>query len=56
VRQTAKIYNFWTEDEAIDLYLNITVNITFENFVEYLKDYAPHLCKKSKALWIDINK
>lgn len=51
-----RLYNFWTEDEATDLYLCIHVNPTYENFIEYLKGYAPHLCKKSQTLWDEINR
>lgn len=51
-----KLYNFWTEDEATDLYLCKQVKPTYDTFVAYLKDYAPHLVKKSQALWDEMNR
>jgi len=50
-----QLLNFWTEDEATDLFYNIQPNVTYENFVLYLKDYAPHLVKKAQALWDEMD-
>lgn len=51
-----RLYNFWTEAEATDTFYFIGVKETYENFVLYLKEYAPHLCKKSEALWAEMNR
>jgi len=50
-----QLLNFWTEDEATDLFHFIGVKETYENFVIYLKDYAPHLVKKAQALWDEMD-
>jgi S-adenosylmethionine:diacylglycerol 3-amino-3-carboxypropyl transferase len=52
----AKLLNFWTEDEATDLFYYIGVEETYENFCKYLIEFAPHLCKKSQSLWNEMNR
>lgn len=51
----AKIYNFWTTDEALDHYFYAVRDINPATFEEYLTGYAPHLLKKKDRLWNEIN-
>lgn len=50
-----RVLNFWTEDEAIDLFFYVYHESTYENLVQYLKDYAPWLLKHVDRIWHEIN-
>lgn len=50
-----KVLNFWKEDEAVDLFYTVYSDWTYENFIEYIEEYAPWLRKKADQLWYEAN-
>lgn len=50
-----KLYNFWTEDEAIDSFFHLYPETTYENLIKHLEENAPWLTKHKDRIWFEIN-
>ena len=52
-----RVLNFWNESEAIDTFFHIVQKDepTFEDFEEYLEEWAPWLLKHKHRIWLEIN-